>query len=355
MLKKSISVDDSIDKMKDESTPEKRKRIARKIWHYKPDQPVRQAPYFEFPFSLINSLKYLYGVWRPFSQRFWLLLIAIGIWNWFTPSFERAASFELDWMLEIALRNLVIVLVVAGGLHLFLFTFRRQADDLRYDARPLSKKSKTFHFGNQVWDNMFWTLVGAVPIGTLWECLMLWGYANGHATLITFSDNSVWFIGLMLLVPIWSGLHFYVFHRILHIGPLYKWVHSWHHKNVNTGPWSGHAMHPVEHVLLYSDVSIYFLVPSHPVHMIFNLLLHTIAGPTSHCGYERVKLNRYMSIEIGDFMHQLHHRFIDCNFGSYETPWDKVFGSFHDGTEAGDRYINERRRRLYQLKNQMAK
>jgi lathosterol oxidase len=355
MLKKSISVDDSIDKMKDESKPEKRKRIARKIWHYKPDQPVRQAPYFEFPFSLINSLKYLYGVWRPFSQRFWLLLIAIGIWNWFTPSFERAASFELDWMLEIALRNLVIVLIVAGGLHLFLFTFRRQADDLRYDARPLSKKSKAFHFGNQVWDNMFWTLVGAVPIGTLWECLMLWGYANGHATLITFSDNSVWFIGLMLLVPIWSGLHFYVFHRILHIGPLYKWVHSWHHKNVNTGPWSGHAMHPVEHVLLYSDVSIYFLVPSHPVHMIFNLLLHTIAGPTSHCGYERVKLNRYMSIEIGDFMHQLHHRFIDCNFGSYETPWDKVFGSFHDGTEAGDRYINERRRRLYQLKNQMGK
>ena len=49
-------------------------------------------------------------------------MLAITAWTWFTPSLERAASFQLDWMLEIALRNLVIVLVVAGGLHLLLFT-----------------------------------------------------------------------------------------------------------------------------------------------------------------------------------------------------------------------------------------
>ena len=45
-------------------------------------------------------------------------------------------------------------------------------------------------------------------------------------------------------------------------------------------------------------------------------------------------------------MHQLHHRFIDCNYGSYETPWDKVFGSFHDGTPEGDQAINARRKRM---------
>ncbi|MCP4983927.1 MAG: hypothetical protein GY935_25920 [Gammaproteobacteria bacterium] len=105
-------------------------------------------------------------------------------------------------MLEIALRNLVIVLVVAGGLHLMLFTFRRQGDEQRYeqryDARPLARNSKVFHFGDQVWDNIFWTLVDLVPIGTLWECLLLWGYA----TMITFTDNPVWFIGLMLIIPI---------------------------------------------------------------------------------------------------------------------------------------------------------
>ena len=327
----------------------------RATWSYTPALPVRQAPYFELPFSLGDSLNYLFKIWKPFSQRFLILLVAIAAWIWFTPSLERAVNIEFGWMFEIFLRNLVIVLVVAGGLHLFLFTFRKQGDELRYDARPLSTNSKIFHFSNQVWDNMFWTLCGSVPIGTLWECLLLWGYANGYATFISFSENPAWFIGLMLIIPIWSGFHFYWFHRLLHVGPLYKHIHSWHHKNLNTGPWSGHAMHPLEHLGLYSDVAIYFLVASHPIHVIFNAMLHTIAGPTSHCGYDKFKLTRFFSLQLGDFMHQLHHRFIDCNFGSYETPWDKVFGSFHDGTEKGDRYIKERRRRLHQQKRKLAR
>ncbi len=327
------------------------KRSRRRAWHYTPELPVVQAPYFERPFSLGASVGYLFDVWRPFNQRFLILMIALVAWSWFTPSLERAREFQLDWMLEIGLRNLVIVLVVAGGLHLLLYTFARQADETHYDARPLGRKSKQFHFGNQVWDNMFWTLAGAVPIGTLWECLLLWGYANGHATMITFADNPGWFIGWMLIIPLWSGFHFYWYHRLLHVGPLYRWFHSWHHKNINTGPWSGHAMHPIEHLFLYSDVAIHWLIASHPVHVIFNAMLHTVAGPTSHCGYHEVKLTRFFSLRLGDFMHQLHHRYFDCNYGSYETPWDKIFGSFHDGTDAGNEYIKERRRRMFEKKN----
>jgi lathosterol oxidase len=333
------------------ASPAEEPRSKRRSWHYTPELPVAQAPYFECPFSLGASLHYLFEVWRPFNQRFLLLMLAIACWTWFTPSLERAREFHLDWMLEIGLRNLVIVLVVAGGLHLLLFTFRSQGDDTRYDARPLGRKSKQFHFGNQVWDNMLWTLVGSVPVATLWECLLLWGYANGHATLITFADNPLWFVGWMLIIPLWSGFHFYWYHRLLHVGPLYRWFHSWHHKNINTGPWSGHAMHPIEHLFLYSDVAIHWLVASHPVHVIFNALLHTVAGPTSHCGYHRVKLTRFFSLQLGDFMHQLHHRYFDCNYGSYETPWDKIFGSFHDGTAEGDQLIKERRRRMFQQKN----
>ncbi len=319
----------------------------RPIWHYTPALPLTQAPYFEWPLEVFAALQYLFQVWRPSATRFLMLLVAIALWTWFTPSLERAQSFEWRWILEIGLRNLVLVLLVAGGLHLFLFTYRRQGDALRYDARPLATGSKVFHFGDQVWDNIFWTLCGSVPAATLWESLLLWAYANGHATLITFSGEPLWFIGLMLLIPIWSGFHFYWYHRLLHVKPLYQWIHSWHHKNVNTGPWSGHAMHPLEHLILYSDVAIYFVVASHPVHLIFNLMLHTIAGPTSHCGYHEVRLTKHIRLQLGDFMHQLHHRFIDCNYGSCETPWDKIFGSFHDGTAAGDRTINERRRRMY--------
>ncbi|MFT5113919.1 MAG: lathosterol oxidase [Parasphingorhabdus sp.] len=323
-----------------------------RVWNYTPALPVTQAPYFERPIRLIESLKYLFDVWRPLNQRFLLLILAIVCWTWFTPAVERAREFELDWMLEIGLRNLIIVLVVAGGMHLLLFTFRRQEDDTRYDARPLAKNSKVFHFGNQVWDNMFWTLVGSVPIGTLWECVMLWAYANGHATLIIFSEHPGWFIGLMLIIPIWSGFHFYWYHRLGHVQPLYRWFHSWHHKNINTGPWSGHAMHPVEHLFLYSDLLIYFVVASHPIHVIFNTMLHSVGGPTSHCGYHTVRFGKYFSLQLGDFMHQLHHRYFECNYGSAETPWDKVFGSFHDGTEEGDRLIKQRKIQMIRKQRQ---
>ncbi len=326
---------------------EKEKSNRTRGWHYIPDIPLKQAPYFERPFSILQSLKYLAKVWRPFNLRFLLLILAIVSWVWFTPSLERAREFHLDWILQIGLRNLVIVLVVAGGLHLFLFKFAKQGDAEHYDSRPLAKKARVFHFNNQVWDNIFWTLCGSVPMGTLWESLLLWAYANGHATLISFGDNPVWFIVWILILPVWSGFHFYWYHRLGHIEPMYRWFHSWHHKNINTGPWSGHAMHPVEHVVLYSDLAIHFVVASHPIHVIFNAMLHTVGGPTSHCGFHRVKFARFFQLELGDFMHQLHHRYFDCNYGSYETPWDKVFGSFHDGTAEGDKLIQERRRKLH--------
>lgn len=49
---------------------------------------------------------------------------------------------------------------------------------------------------------------------------------------------------------------------------------------------------------------------------------------------------------MGDFFHQLHHRFVDCNYGTYETPWDRLFGTFHDGTTDANAAMNERRRAL---------
>lgn len=318
---------------------------ARKMWNYTPPLPITQAPYVEKPFNLKKSIAYFLWVWSPLSLRFYILLAAFAIWTWFTPSLDRAVTFSPDWMGEILLRNYVLVVTLAGGLHLWLFTFRKQKDELRFDDRGPGNQSK-FHFGSQVKDNMFWTLASAVPVGTAFECLILWAYANGYATLITFDAHPVWFIALFVLIPLWTGFYFYWQHRLLHVEPLYRWVHSWHHKNVNTGPWSGHSMHPVEHIVLYADTLPYLILPSHPVHLIFNLMMHTIDGPVSHCGYEKLKVGGNVAVQVGDFMHQLHHRFYDCNYGTYETPWDKIFGSFHDGTAEGDRMIAERRRRL---------
>ncbi len=334
-------MDDSV------NTQDVQKRPARKIWNYTPELPLKIAPYWDWPARPLAAIRCLLQSWNPATQRFLMLIVAFAVWAWFTPELERSKTLEFGWVFEIWLRNLAILLIVAGGLHLALWKYRTQQDEYRYDMRPMAKGAKIFTFKNQVWDNMFWTLGPALAFATFWESLMWYAYANGWATMITFSSDPIWFLVLIVLIPIWAGLHFYGLHRILHIGPLYTHVHSWHHKNINTGPWSGLAMHPVESFFLMFDTMIFFLLAAHPVHVLFLIFHHLVGAPASHAGFENIKFGKTVKLEMGDFFHQLHHKFFDCNYGTWETPWDKWFNTFHDGTPEGNDFVKERRRKIW--------
>ena len=61
-----------------EDSPPTPKRTQRRTWHFTPELPVKQAPYFERPFKVVDSSKYLFNIWRPLNQRFLLLLLAIA-------------------------------------------------------------------------------------------------------------------------------------------------------------------------------------------------------------------------------------------------------------------------------------
>ena len=54
----------------------------------------------------------------------------------------------------------------------------------------------------------------------------------------------------------------------------------------------------------------------------------------------------FLDTSFGTFHHQMHHRYFECNYGSLELPWDKWFGSFHDGTVESDTKIRERRKKF---------
>jgi sterol desaturase/sphingolipid hydroxylase (fatty acid hydroxylase superfamily) len=41
----------------------------------------------------------------------------------------------------------------------------------------------------------------------------------------------------------------------------------------------------------------------------------------------------------------MHHRYFECNYGTLEVPWDKLFGSFHDGTSESHQKLLERRQK----------
>jgi len=177
--------------------------------------------------------------------------------------------------------------------------------------------------------------------------LMLWAMANGYAPVLTWGANPVWFVALLLLTPVWISFHFYWIHRFLHWPPLYKVAHALHHRNTNVGPWSGLSMHPIEHLLFFSSVLIHWVLAAHPIHILFHMQHQALTAATSHTGYENLLVKDKKRLALGTFHHQMHHRYFECNYGNLEVPWDRWFGSFHDGTAEATETTRTRKKRMH--------
>ena len=324
-----------------EQTP---KKIA---WNYTPKTPIGVSPIFSWPPNPLAWIKWISKYWLAVSSITLELFFAFIIYHWFQPSWESMQTLSINWVVQIWIRNLLLLTLFAGGLHLWFITFAAQGKKLKFDKRDQNRKNGIYTFRNQIWDNIFWSYASGVSAWTIWEVLYFWAAANGFAPIISFSSNPIWFIVWFILIPLWSSFHFYWIHRLLHWPPLYRLAHNVHHRNINIGPWSGISMHPVETIIFFSSVAIHFLIPSHPLHVLFHLYLDGINPAFSHSGFEAIQTNNRKHVNTGDFFHQLHHRYFECNYGTAEMPWDKLFGSFHDGSEEATAAAKLRKSKMY--------
>ncbi|OED37858.1 desaturase [Chromatiales bacterium (ex Bugula neritina AB1)] len=313
-------------------------------WHYTPALPVSVSPYFRWPPDLRAIVRWMISGWFPVSERLIILLLAIVSALLLQPVIENTTEFSFHWIAHIYIRNLALMCLVAGSLHLYFYIWRRQGDDYRFDARPLARSSRIFTFNSQVHDNMFWTLASGVTIWTAYEVLMLWALSNGYAPALSFPGDLPWLVLLIFLLPMWETTHFFLIHRLIHNAPLYQRIHALHHRNTNVGPWSGLSMHPLEHTIYLSTVLIHFVIPSSPLLIIFHLSYFTLSAATTHTGYHGIVWRGKLVLPLGTFHHQLHHRYFTCNYGGLEAPWDQWTGSFHDGTAQSHQQFLARRR-----------
>lgn len=327
-----------------ESTPANRSGAFARQWHHRPAVPIQASPLFAWPPDPIKVVRWIADRWFRLSENAILVVVALVSWHWFQPPLEETKTFAIGWIAEIYLRNLVLLLAVAGGLHFFFYRRHAQGTRLKFDARELKNSSRSFTFKNQVLDNMFWSLGSGVAWWTAYEALMFWAMARGYAPFLTWSANPVWFVLLFFLTPLWISFHFYWIHRLIHWPPLYKAVHALHHRNTNVGPWSGLSMHPLEHLIFFSSILIHFLLAAHPVHILFHMQHQALTAATSHTGFESLLVKDKKRLALGTFHHQMHHRYFTCNFGNLEVPLDKWFGTFHDGTEESHEAFITRRR-----------
>jgi len=322
------------------TTTDEHGQIRDRRGEWRSGRPVFLEPLLDFPTNPKRIFKWLFGIPGFLFPWFSIFMVIITIsYLFFTPELSRMQNFEIGWMAEIALRNLVLLTLCTGGLHLWLCRWKKQGRIKKYNGNWMAKNSPTFLFNDQVKDNVFLSIVSGATIWSLYECVLWWGYANELMPFSGIVNNPIWFALGMFLVPIWRNFHFYWIHRLLHWKPLYDRVHFIHHKNVNVGPWSGMAMHPVEHLFYFSCMLIHVIVPSHPLHMLFNGIQTGIGPGLSHSGFDEIMLGDEKALKNDRYMHYLHHRYHNVNFGESNVPLDKWFGSLHDGTPEADEHF----------------
>ena len=301
-------------------------------WNHRPDDLVPLNPLFSWPPNPRAVWNWYSGAWLQFTSLTLCMVMALVIYFALLPPLADMKTLGFGWVFRVWLINMGAQTLIAGTLHWWLYIRRGQDMKTKFDRRDLTRNNGVFTFNNQVWDNIFWTLGSAMTVCTIYQCGIFWAMANGFVPTVTFAENPVWGVIWLALIPMWSGFHFYWVHRLSHHPRLYKYVHAVHHRNVNVGPWSGISNHWYENILYFTTYFIHLVVASHPLHLVFHSMFQQISPILSHSGFEKIIANEKEAARAGDFFHQLHHRYFECNYGTSEVPFDKWFGTYHDGT-----------------------
>jgi sterol desaturase/sphingolipid hydroxylase (fatty acid hydroxylase superfamily) len=310
---------------------------------WKPSKLLSHPPVFIWPAQPIAFFKWLFGY--PGYILPWNLLyglIGVLLWLYATPSMATMKTISPGWVAFLLARNAVLVFAFFGAFHLRLYMQKAQGTKFKFNRQWPSVDNSSFLFKNQNIDNLIWTFASGVPIWTAFEVVTLWAFANHYIPYVSFAAHPFYCAAIFFLIPLWRQIHFYLVHRLIHAHALYHSIHKLHHNNVNPGPWSGLAMHPVEHLLYFSVVLIHWIVPSNPVHAIFDLAHAALAPAPGHAGFERVVLSDGAAVDVPCYEHYLHHKFFECNYADGAIPIDKWFGTFHDGSKEAEIRMNKR-------------
>jgi sterol desaturase/sphingolipid hydroxylase (fatty acid hydroxylase superfamily) len=186
-------------------------------------------------------------------------------------------------------------------------------------------------------DRIFTTL--GFTQSSVWECVMLHAWASNSTWLVPyyadFWQYPAWSIFQVLIIGYWRDFHFFWIHRFMHpwktkvvpdVGKfMYNNVHSLHHKSYITAPWSGLAMHPVEHLFYYSCTLLTMVWSLHPFHFWMNKIHADISPLSGHDGHDMPA--------GGSYFHHIHHAKYEYNYGTPMVPMDKLFGTYADGSQ----------------------
>lgn len=219
-------------------------------------------------------------------------------------------------------------LIFAGSLYLLFYVWKKR-DFFRL------KIQQKYPDHPHVFREMKYSFL-SIGIFALVGVTLFWLRNHGYTKVYTnFSDHSVgYFIFSVLAFIFIHDAYFYVTHRFMHWKKIYPYVHKVHHLSTNPTPWASFAFHPLEAVLEVGIVPIMvFLMPLHPFAILAWVLFQTGMNVLGHLGFEIFPkgfttgfLTKWSNTSTH---HNMHHRYVTCNYGLYFNIWDRLLGTNH--------------------------
>ena len=96
-----------------------------KGWNHVPNVPLQVSPFFRWPLRPMEMLAWVWNSWFLITEKLIIVGLAFVSFYLFQPPLEETKTLAFGWIGEIYIRNLVLMTAVAGGLHLYFYTFNQ--------------------------------------------------------------------------------------------------------------------------------------------------------------------------------------------------------------------------------------
>jgi Delta7-sterol 5-desaturase len=198
-----------------------------------------------------------------------------------------------------------------------------------FKARKIQPKGfnwKTFR--NEAIFAVITLVVSATVLGYIGSTLTAKG-------IIAFNHEPTtwWVIGLEYVAYfVFFDTWFYWLHRLMHVNPIYTYVHKLHHYSTSPNLLTTLSVNPLESLVNGGFVPLFTAVLTvHDSTMALIGPTNIIMGLYVHSGYEllprwwnKTWLTKWF---ITATFHDQHHKYFNWNFGGYTTLWDRICGT----------------------------
>jgi sterol desaturase/sphingolipid hydroxylase (fatty acid hydroxylase superfamily) len=227
------------------------------------------------------------------------------------------------------LRSAIKYVIFAGVAYLIFYIWKKEK---YFRLKIQSKYPDSKNIRREITDSFLSISVFAVVGG-----LLFWLRSQGYTKVyLDFHTHSVaYFLFTVALFILAHDTYFYWTHRFMHWDKVYKYVHRTHHLSTNPTPWAAFAFHPLEALIEIGILPIMlFLVPLHPAAILIWAVYMTTLNVMGHVGFEIFpsgfttnKITRWHNSSVH---HNMHHRYVRCNYGLYYNIWDRMMGTNHE-------------------------